>query len=76
MIQQISFTLYGANNLPRFAYRQDITFWFCFTGAEMEIHKSKTTSKLREKRTSIAVRDILWMFGTFTTPFFLITDHL
>ena len=49
--------------------RQDINYWFCFTGAETEIHKSKTTAKLREKRTSIAaVRDILWTFGTFPTP--------
>jgi hypothetical protein len=40
--------------------RQDITYWFCFTGAETEIHKIKDDNKFREKRTSIAaVRDIL-----------------
>ncbi len=30
--------------------RQDITYWFCFTGAETEIHKIKDDSKItREK---------------------------
>ncbi len=54
--------------------RQDITYWFCFTGAETEIHKIKTTAELREKRTSIAaVREILWTFGNF--PTFLLSRY-
>ena len=49
--------------------RQDITYWFCFTGAETEIHKIKDNSKIKRERTSIAaVRGILGTFGTFPTP--------
>ena len=49
--------------------RQDITYSFCFTGAETEIHKIKDDGKLREKRTSIAaVRAKLGQFDTFQTP--------
>ncbi len=50
--------------------RQDITYWFWFTGVETEKHKIKDDSKIkREKRTSITtVRDILWTFGTFPAP--------
>ncbi len=46
MIQQISFTLYGDNILP---IRQDITYWFCFTGAETEIHNIKDDSKIKRQ---------------------------
>ncbi len=43
---------------------------FALLGWKWKNLKSKTTAKLREKRTSIAaVRDILWTFGTFPTPF-------
>ncbi len=62
MIQQISFTLYGDNNSPRLPIRQDITNWFCFTGAETEIHKIKDDSKIKRDKN---IRDILWTFGTF-----------
>ncbi len=30
--------------------RQDITYWFCFTGAEMEIHKIKDDSKIKREK--------------------------
>ncbi len=42
---------------------------FALLGRKRKDIKSKTRSKLRGKRTSIAaVRDILWTFGTFPTP--------
>ncbi len=30
--------------------RQDITYWFCFTGAETEIHKIKDDSKIKREK--------------------------
>ncbi len=43
-------------------------FHFALLGRKRKCVKSKTTAKLREKRTSSAtVRDILWTFGTFLT---------
>ncbi len=49
--------------------RQDITYWFCFTGAETEIHKIKDDSKInRKEHRSPRSKDILWTFGTFPTP--------
>jgi hypothetical protein len=30
--------------------RQDITYWFCFTGAETEIHKIKDDSKINREK--------------------------
>ncbi len=65
ILQQISETTIR-RILP---FRQDIAYWFCFTGAEAEILKIKDDSKIKRERTSIAaVRDILWTFGTFPTP--------
>jgi hypothetical protein len=46
------------------------TLPFALLGQKRKYIKSKTTAKLKEKRTSIAaVRDILRMFDTFTYPF-------
>ncbi len=46
---------------------EDITYWFCFTGAETELDKSKTTAKLNGKQTSIAT---LWdLYRTECMPF-------
>ncbi len=42
---------------------------FALLGRKRKYIKSKTTAKLKEKRTSIAaVRDILRMFDTFPNP--------
>ncbi len=30
--------------------RQDITYWFCFTGAETEIHKIKDDIKIKREK--------------------------
>jgi hypothetical protein len=30
--------------------RQDITYWFCFNGAETEIHKIKDDSKIKRQK--------------------------
>jgi hypothetical protein len=69
MIQQISFTLYGDNNSPRFAYSSGHHLLICFTGAETEIPKIKDDSKIKRQKTSIAaVRDQFLSFATFPTP--------
>ncbi len=47
ILQQISWTLFAAFCLP---IRQDITYWFCFTGAETEIHKIKDDSKINREK--------------------------
>jgi hypothetical protein len=49
MIQQISFTLYGDNNSPRFAYSSGHHLLICFTGAETEIPKIKDDSKIKRQ---------------------------
>jgi hypothetical protein len=61
MIQQISFTLDGANNSPRVAYSSGHYLLVCFTGTETEIHKIKEDIKIkREKNINRRmVRDIL-----------------
>jgi hypothetical protein len=53
MIQQISFTLYGDNNSPRFAYLSG-PIDFALLGRKRKYIKSKTTAKLKGKQTSIA----------------------
>jgi hypothetical protein len=46
-----------------------LSIHFALLGRKRKYIKSKTTAKLKEKRTSIAaVRDILQMFDTFPNP--------
>ncbi len=73
--QQISFTLYEDKQFAAFClYVRTLPIDFASLGRKRKYIKSKTTGKLREKRTSIAtVRDILWTFGTF--PTFLLSRY-
>ncbi len=49
--------------------RQDIAYWFCFTGAETEIHKIKDDSKIKtEKNIDRRGQRHMWTFGTFPAP--------
>ncbi len=66
ILQQISWALFAAFCL----FGRTLPIDFALLGRKRKYIKSRTTAKLTEKRTSIAaVRDILWMFGTFPTPF-------
>ncbi len=74
ILQQISWTLYGDNNSPSFAYSSGhyLQYWFCFIWAETEIPKIKDDIKIkREKNINRrGQRNIVNVWHLSVPPFF------
>jgi hypothetical protein len=74
ILQQISWTLYGDNNSPRFAYLSGhyLQYWFCLIGSETEKHKIKDDCKIKREKNidRRGQRHILNVWHLSEPPFF------